>query len=289
MNEELKNYQDNSCPTPTGALVVIGGAEDRGKKPKEDDPEGIKMEVLESFVKLLPQESIHIEVITSAGSSDPEKSFQDYQRAFTKLGASVINHIHHDNREDVDFNQVEQRLRDADGIFIAGGDQLKLTAVYGGTKLLTLLKERYISEGLVIAGTSAGAMALSTPMIYAGVGRDEMINGNVKITTGLEFMRDACIDTHFVDRGRFVRMAQVIATNPGCIGVGIEEDTAIIVRNGTDGEVVGSGVAIFIHGRNTSTTNVTEIEELLTIRGLEVDILSKGETFKLPEINPPHK
>ena len=181
------------------------------------------------------------------------------------------------------------RFQAGRGIF-TGRYLMKYPALYyGGTDFLMVLKQRYIFDGLVIAGTSAGAMAMSTPMIYRGVGRDEMVNGNVKITTGLEFMRDVCVDTHFVDRGRFVRMCEVIATNPGCIGIGIEEDTAIIVKKGTDLEVSGNGVVIFIHGRNSKSTNITQTEDLLTIRGLEVDILSNGQTFQIPEINPPHK
>lgn len=284
---KIKKYPENPCPIPNGALIVIGGAEEREKA--SDKKNDIKMEVLEAFVNLLDNDKPHIEVITSALSEAPDESFHDYEKTFRKLGAATVGHIHHDDRENVDFSALEDRLNTVDGLFIGGGDQLKLTAIYGGTEFLTLLKKRYIFDRLVIAGTSAGAMAMSTPMIYRGVGRDEMINGNVKVTTGLEFMRDVCVDTHFVDRGRFVRMAEVIATNPGCIGVGIGEDTAIIVRGGIDIEVIGSGVVIFLHGRNSKTTNITETESLLTIRGLEVDILSKGEKYQLSIINPPHK
>ncbi len=144
---------------------------------------------------------------------------------------------------------------------------------------------------MVIAGTSAGAMAMSTPMIYEGAGKDEMIAGHVKMTTGLEFLRDVCIDTHFVNRGRFVRMSQVIATNPTSIGVGIEEDTAMLVRNGKDAVVVGCGVIIVINGFQSHGANIHNHadDEMLTVRGLNVDILSKGEKFTIPEINPPHK
>jgi len=278
----------NHCPVPKGVLLVIGGAEDKGDQEKNDLAEGVKMEVLNCFIKLLNQKAPVIEVITTAGSSDPEGSFEEYKKTFTELGAHQVNHIHHDQRNEIDFPNLENRLKACHGIFLAGGDQLKLTSIYGGTKLLWLLKQRYIHEKIVIAGTSAGAMAMSTPMIYAGVGRDEMINGNVKITTGLEFIRDVCVDTHFVDRGRFVRMAQVIATNPTCIGVGVEEDTALIIRNGKDAEVLGTGVVIILNGLNSTTSNIAK-GALLTLRGLQVEILSKGEIYSLPEINPPHK
>jgi cyanophycinase len=290
-----KEREDNNCPTPNGILVIIGGAEDKGKEeakekePKEPDP--ARMEVLKTFMEVMDTDDPHIEVITTASSDEPAESFKDYERAFREMGAKTINHIHHDERGEINFQELEDRLNQAHGVFFSGGDQLKLTSIYGGTKTLYLLKKRYIYEGLVIAGTSAGAMAMSTPMIYQGVGKEEMIAGHVKITTGLEFLRDVCIDTHFVNRGRFVRMAQVIATNPTSIGLGIEENTAIIVRNGKDAEIVGEGVVIIINGYNSRGTNIAKAthDEMVTIRGLQVDILSKGEVYEIPEINPPHK
>jgi cyanophycinase len=277
------------CPVPNGILLAIGGAEDRGQDERTQEGNEVRMEVLQTFVDLLDTQNGRIELITSASNADVKVTYQEYKEAFTKCGAGYVGHIHHNKREEINFEEIEQRLREADGVFFAGGDQLKLTSIYGGTKTLLLLKKRYIYEKLVIAGTSAGAMALSTPMIYAGVGRDEMIAGNVKVTTGLEFLKDICIDTHFVHRGRFVRMSQVIAENPTSIGIGIEEDTAIIVRNGVDMEVIGCGVIIIINARNSFGSTIAEgKEELLTIRGLEVDILAKGQHYKFEQVNPPH-
>lgn len=280
--------EKNECPTPAGVLLVIGGAED--KDGKGDDKDATQMEVLEAFVKALNSAKPTIEVVTTAGSADPEGAFRNYEKSFMKLGAGTVNHIRHDSREDVLIEELGERITAADGLFFAGGDQLKLTSIYGGTEFMYLIKQRYIRNGLVVGGTSAGAMAMSTPMIYAGVGRDEMIAGNVKITTGLEFLRDVCIDTHFVNRGRFVRMAQVIATNPAAIGIGIEENTALLVRNGTDAEVIGCGVVIMIDGKETSENNITKFnnDEVLSIRGLKVDILARGEKFQIPQMNPPH-
>jgi cyanophycinase len=274
---------------PKGKLLIIGGAEDKGEKDARQQ-NGIKMEVLQCFIALLPVKKGSIEVITTAGSEDPAGTFRKYKKAFTGLGAGNINHIHHDSRELVALEPLKERLEKAAAIFFSGGDQLKLTSIYGGTELLVLLKQRYIRDGLVIGGTSAGAMALSTPMIYGGVGRDEMIAGNVKVTTGLEFLRDVCIDTHFVNRGRFVRIAQVLAENPGSIGIGIEDDTAIIVSGGTEAEVVGCGVVITIEAQQSYGTNITQHEDNvpLTVRGLRVNILSKGQLYSIPMLNPVH-
>jgi cyanophycinase len=284
----------NSCPVPRGSLLIIGGAENKdvSNSSNEKEKTGITDSgILESFFKITSSDTPVIELITTASSSDPEDIFNEYKESFESYGNCTVNHIHHDGRNQVNVTELADRLNKAHGVFFSGGDQLKITSVYGGTEFLRLIKERYIFDDFVIAGTSAGAMAMSTPMIYAGVGRNEMIAGNVKITTGLEFLKDVCIDTHFVDRGRFVRMAQVIATNPSIIGMGIEEDTAILVKNGVEGTVIGSGVIIIITGVNSSETNVTEFndEKLISIRGLNVDILSRGDFYTIPQMNPPHQ
>jgi cyanophycinase len=281
----------NECPTPNGTLMVIGGAEKKGNNGENErskPDEGI--EILKTFMKLIPEEAPIVELITTAGSKNVEDTYETYKKVFLSLGASGVNHIHHDAREELNDEELELRLNTAHAVFFAGGDQLKLTSIYGGTPFLFLLKNRYIYENVVVAGTSAGAMALSTPMIYDGTGKEEMIAGQVKITTGFEFIHDVCVDTHFVDRGRFVRMAQVIATNPACIGIGIEEDTAIIVK-GLHATVVGSGVVITIDGKNSRKNNITDYSEntVITIQNLSVSILGAGEEFEIPQLNPPHK
>jgi cyanophycinase len=220
-----------------------------------------------------------------------EESFEDYRKAFEECKITNVGHIHHGHRQEVlDDQALLERMEKADAIFFAGGDQLKYTYLYGGTPFLTGLKQRYINEKVVIAGTSAGAMSMSTPMIYAGNDEVQELGGMIKITTGLEFLKDACIDTHFVQRGRFVRMAQVIATNPGCIGIGIEEDTAMIVHNGVNAEVVGTGTIIIIEGFHISQASIDEFtsEKPVTIRNLKVHILSEGDKYLIPQHNPPH-
>lgn len=277
--EEIKKYQEmNDCPVPNGTLMIIGGGQERDV-------------VIKEFISLIQQENPVIELITTAGSEDVEGTYQEYKALFEKFSNCTVNQIHHDKREFIDQEESEARLNAAHAVFIAGGDQLKLTSIYGGTGFLFLLKHRYIYEGLLVGGTSAGAMVLSTPMIYAGTGQSEMIAGAVKVTTGFEFLRDVCIDTHFVERGRTVRLAQVIATNLSTIGLGIEEDTAVIVRNGVDATVVGNGVVMIMDGKESFGSNVTDFDEemKLTIRNLKISILSKGETFNIHQLNPPHK
>jgi cyanophycinase len=283
----------DECPFPAGILVIIGGKEkkDQQASEKEKPATSVKSDILQRFTELTGKKFANIQVVTS-GSEEGDSMFDEYKKAFNELGHTAIGHIHHTIRQEVlDDGKLLQKVKDADAFFLAGGDQLALTSLYGGTPFLTQLKERYIADKIVIGGTSAGAMALSTPMIYAGNEEVQEISGEIKVTTGLEFLKDVCVDTHFVHRSRFVRLAQVIATNPGCTGIGIEEDTAVIIRNGLEGEVLGSGTVIVILGlfiAGSDMSNFTE-KKPVSVRNLKVDILAPEDKFEIRQLNPPHK
>lgn len=270
-----------NCPLPNGKLMLIGGAENKSPTELTDKS------VLSAFIELCGKSPV-IEIITTAGLEEVNDTYNIYATCFSALGASATGHIHHENRPwDADL---AERIDKANGIFFTGGDQLKLTAIYGGTEIMGQIKNRYIYSGLIVAGTSAGAMAMSTPMIFDGTGKNEMVAAGVKVTTGFEFLRDVCVDTHFVHRGRFVRMAQVIATNPASIGIGIEENTAIIVTEAFNCEVIGNGVVILLDGEGSNGSNITSFDDDLkiTIRDLKVSVMSMGEKFVIPCRNIPH-
>lgn len=289
----IQQKKENHCPVPSGILVVIGGKENKGEEHpdnKKRPGDFVRLEVLKAFKEQTHKRDPRIEVITSS-SSEGAASFQDYQKALAHIELNNIGHIHHEKRSEIIEDPMIERIKAADAFFLSGGDQLKLTSLYGGTDFLLALKERYIHDNLVIAGTSAGAMALSTPMIYAGNEEVQELGGEIKVTTGLEFMKDVCIDTHFVHRGRFVRMAQVVVTNPTCIGIGIEEDTAIIVKNGTEVEVTGTGLVIVVEGHRISFSNMEDFtkDKPVTIRDLNVHLLSSGDKYEIRQRNPQHK
>ncbi|MFL5740306.1 MAG: cyanophycinase [Flavisolibacter sp.] len=288
-----KQVKENHAPVPEGTLVIIGGKENKG----EDAPENkkkpadfVKLEVLEAFKKATHKRDPLVEVVTTASSLGTE-TFNDYKRVFEKIGITKIGRIHHNSRQEVLDDPLIERIKNADAMFFSGGDQLLLTAIYGGTEFLTQLKEKYIGEPLVVAGTSAGAMALSTPMIYAGNEELQELGGEIKVTMGLEFMKDVCIDTHFVHRGRFVRMAQVVVTNPTSIGIGIEEDTCILVQKGKEMKVTGTGLVIVIEGFQIKEANIKDFtsDKPVTARNLNVHLLADGDKYLIPEVNPPHK
>jgi cyanophycinase len=285
--------EKNECPVPEGILVIVGGKENKGQGDSENhqSPDGFdRLEIHKQFIELIGKDQPLVEFITSAGE-DGRETFEEYKVLYEQLGITRVGHIHHTVRKEALQEDLVARIRQADAFFFSGGDQLLLSSLYGGTPLLTELKHRYIYDKIVIGGTSAGAMAMSTPMIYAGNQEVQQIGGEIKVTTGLEFLKDVCIDTHFVHRGRFIRLAQVIATNATCIGMGIEEDTAVIVRSGIEAEVIGSGTVILIEGFKISESNIKDFtqKKTISIRDLTVHILGNKDRFHIPKTNPLHR
>jgi len=192
----------SECPVPEGILVIIGGKENKGEgdSGNHESPVGSdRLQIHKRFIELIGKDRPSIEFITSAGD-DGREAFEEYKALYEELGVTRVGHIHHTQRKEVIEEDVT-RIERADAFFFSGGDQLLLSSLYGGTPFLTELKNRYIYDKIVIGGTSAGAMAMSTPMIYAGSQEVQQIGGEIKVTTGLEFLKDVCIDTHFVHRG----------------------------------------------------------------------------------------
>jgi cyanophycinase len=282
---ENKSNGKNKAPIPRGKLIAIGGKENKGEQPErgsaqEDNKNFLEYAILERFVKELKGQNPRIAIIPTA-STVPEEISKDYIEVFQSLGVNNLEVVDIRNREDAMKKEYLDIISEVDGVMFTGGDQLRLTSIYGGTAILDKLKERYIYEDFVIAGTSAGAAALSTPMIYEGQSGGAYLKGDVRVTLGLEFIKDVAIDTHFIARGRIVRMTQCLAGNPSCIGMGLEEDTAMLITDGRHGEVLGSGLVTIVDPRGATETNLyTAVTgEPVTIRNLTVHLLGKGDTY----------
>jgi cyanophycinase len=164
-----------------------------------------------------------------------------------------------------------------------GGDQLRLTSIFGGTQFHHLLLERYMNEDFVISGTSAGAAASSNNMIYQGSSSEALLKGEVKITGGLGFINNVIIDTHFVQRGRIGRLLYACASNPINIGIGLGEDTGLLITDGHLMEGIGSGLVILVDGTHMRDTNITEVQigEPISIENLTVHVVAFGDKFDL--------
>lgn len=271
---------------PKGILIPVGGAEDKGTDLEAGIIERNRLNffeigILKNITTIIGNTSNRIEVITTA-STIPDEVAENYLSAFAKLGYENVGHMRIRSREEVD--EYLTRLQNCNGIMFSGGNQLKLSSIFGGTEFLDLLKQRYTEEeGFVIAGTSAGAMAMSNNMIYEGNAGRAHLKGEVRMTSGLGFMDGVIIDSHFDKRGRFARLAQAVAANPGAIGVGLGEDTGIVVRNGFDIEAIGSGAVTIVDGKNVGYNNIGDVDfgMPISVEGLLVNIISKGNTYNL--------
>ena len=275
---------------PKGKLISVGGAEDKGTDLEQGFIQRNRLNffelgILKRFINEVGGIEKRIEVITTA-SSIPVEVGDNYLDAFGKIGCKNIGVIDIRKREDVFEEGFINRVKNADGIMFSGGDQLRLTSIFGGTEIYNVLHERYFNEeGFVIAGTSAGAMAMSNTMIYQGKSELAHLKGEVKITTGLAFMGNVIIDSHFDKRGRFNRLAQAVASNPQCTGIGLGEDTGVIVTGGNSLEVVGSGAVVIVDGRDIRHTNITEVGmgEPIALDNLRVSIMVRGNRYLLKE------
>jgi cyanophycinase len=167
----------------------------------------------------------------------------------------------------------------------SGGNQLRLSVTDGGTEFLAIMKRRYMNEDFVIAGTSAGAMAMSKTMIYEGNATRAHLKGEVKITTGLGFIDSVIIDSHFEKRGRFGRLAQAVATNPSLIGIGLGEDTGMLITEGDKMEAIGSGLVVIIDGHDILHNNIGDIPDgnPISIENLKVHFCEKGNGYVISE------
>lgn len=259
-----------------GKLLIIGGAED-----KKGD-----CRILKKFIQLAGGEEADIAVITTA-TEKPKEVGQDYQDIFLSLGAQRVDPIHINTRADAEDVYLEERLKQATGIFFTGGDQLRITSTLGGTPISGLLYEIY-QKGVVIAGTSAGASVMSDTMIVGGKSNDTPKKSMLSMAPGLGFLKEVLIDQHFAQRGRIGRLLEAIAQNPFILGIGIDEDTAIVVNSHAHFEVLGSQTVTVADGRFVTHTNISELEpqESLALLNVVLHVLPSGYRFDLQKREP---
>ncbi len=276
--------------TPKGKLIAIGGNEDKGKEPegghntKVFTHNFIEEGILRRVVDEMGGTSARIAVITSA-SSIPEEVAKNYIGAFGKLGVKDLDILDIRDRGQVKPEMIK-RLAKCDGVMMSGGNQLRLTTIFGGTAFLQLMKRRYEQEDrFVIAGTSAGAMCMSSTMIYQGHSASGLIKGGVKLTTGASLIQDVIIDSHFVERGRFSRLTQAVAANPAAIGIGLGEDTGVVITGADMLETIGSGQVMIFDGHEITYSDYADVEEgePFSIEGMKVHIISKGHSYSVQQ------
>lgn len=275
---------------PKGKLIIIGGAVDLGSSLSFNEnishPHYIKF-FERGILKRIITEAGHgqdtiVEVITTA-SQIPDIVGAEYIKSFKQFQLNNISVLDIRSREDANKPEFIERINKAHVIMFTGGDQLRLSAIFGGTEFLRTLKRRYLEENFVIAGTSAGAAAASTNMIYRGSSSEALIKGEVQITGGLGFIDSVIVDTHFVQRGRIGRLFYAVATNPGMLGIGLGEDAGLLITEGNCMEAIGSGLTILVDGRFISETSIYDVQmgSPVSIDNLRVHVMSIFDKFDL--------
>ena len=274
---------------PKGKLIAIGGAEDKGTDLEtgefhRNNLNFFEQGILRQVVAASGGPNARIEVITTA-SMIPYEVGDTYLNAFGKIGCTNIGLLHIRNRQDTTNEEYLNRIRQCDAVMFSGGNQLRLSVTDGGTEFLSILKKRYQEEDFLIAGTSAGAMAMSQTMIYEGNATRAHLKGEVKMTTGLGFISSVIIDSHFEKRGRFGRLAQAVACNPSMIGIGLGEDTGMLITEGNKMEAIGSGLVVIVDGHEMMHSNIADIPDgnPISIENLKVHFCEKGNGYIINE------
>jgi len=268
-----------------GTLIPIGGNEDKGAKTSEMHTlDFVEDGILSHVVKESGGLDSLIVVIPTA-SSIPDEVGENYMNAFRKLGCENVKVLKLTKREQADDPEFLKWVEKADCVMFSGGNQSKIVDKIGQTKMHEILQQRYLHEDFVIAGTSAGAMAMSTEMIAGGTGTDAFFKGAVDMRKGMGFFPELIIDSHFIQRGRFGRLAEAVATFPKLIGVGLAEDTAIVIKKCNDFKIIGSGMVI-IFDPSQLTHNARELlaeGTPMSMSNLTVHVLSNSDLFYVDE------
>lgn len=270
---------------PKGRLLIIGGAEDKGEEKlliANHNPKFVEMEILKELVAVKSRNP-RIEVITTA-SDEPQKQKKKYEAAFQKVGYKNVGFMNIQSKEEARDEEYSKRIKRAKTVLFAGGDQFKIATILGGTMIAEVIKNKYYEDkDFTVAGTSAGAAVVPEVMIQSGGTYEALFESDLKTGGGLGLMEGCIIDTHFIKRGRFGRLAQAIIRNPGQMGIGLGEDTAIIIKKGYEVKCLGSGMVVIIDGRDIEHTNINEVKdnEAIYVDNLRVHLLIKNCKFNI--------
>jgi len=266
-----------------GTLIPVGGNEDKGfHNADRFRLDFISEGILSKIVFEAGGKNSKILVITTA-SGIPKEVGANYMEAFEKLGCKDVTPLYIDSKEIADEAASLDLLKSCDCIMFSGGNQSKITKHFRNTEFHKILKERYHNEEFVVAGTSAGAMCMSKEMISGGSSKESFIKGATKMRQGLNLIPELIIDTHFIQRGRFGRLSEAVARFPNRIGIGLAEDTGLIIKNGNIMEVTGSGMVIIFDPGELTHNNIAILKDStpLTMTNLHVHVLSAGDRYDI--------
>src|SRR6195952_176869 len=259
--------------TRPGPLIIIGGHEDK---------EGKRL-ILKEVARRVRGGRL---VIATVASHEPEGYFETYQKAFEGLGVGELVELYVHDRAETLSDEATATLENAAGVFFTGGDQLRISSQIGDTPVERAIREVHAAGGL-IAGTSAGASGMSDTMLVRGTSSETHRIGDLHMAAGLGLIHDVIIDQHFAERGRIGRLLGAVAQNPRVLGIGIDEDTAIIVEEGAF-TVHGRAGVYVVDGAGVTQSNIAEAkpDRALSIYDIRMHVLSAGDRFDLVERRP---
>ncbi|MBY3038787.1 cyanophycinase [Rhizobium laguerreae] len=256
-----------------GTLIIIGGHEDH-------DGERV---ILKEVAKHVRDGKL---VLATVASHEPEGYLEKYQSSFGELGVSKVTELYIEERDQATSEEKLATLRDVSAVFFSGGDQLRITSLIGDTPIYEHVHQIFANGG-VIAGTSAGASVMSDTMLVRGSNASSFRIGDLSMAPGLGLLPNVIIDQHFAERGRIGRLIGAVSQNPRVLGIGIDEDTAIVVR-GHRFDVIGTGAVYLVDAGHVTHTNIAEAspDEALSIYDLRLHVLSAGDGFNLESRRP---
>jgi cyanophycinase len=259
-----------------GTLIIIGGHEKDGDK-----------KILQTVADRVGSGKL---VVCTVATVEPEESFKEYRKIFKDLGVKRIEQLDIRIREEGYAEKVVSVLDGATVVFFTGGDQLKITSQLGDSRVYQRIQEIFQNGG-TIAGTSAGASVMSETMLISGTSDEShKLDSVLGMAPGLGLIQDVVIDQHFAERGRLSRLLAAITQNPRTLGVGIDENTAILVTDGDRFEVIGAGAVTVLDGSKISYSNLAEekdeMDKTLSVFDVKLHLLSEGNQFDLRERRP---
>ncbi len=268
-----------------GTLIPIGGNEDKGSGINEMyTMQFIGEGILSSVLKEAKGSFSTITVITTA-SKIPLEVGENYHEAFRKLGCETIHILDIRSLQEANSPAHLRLIESTDVLLFSGGDQSEIVKYIKGTLMHEVILRKLRDTEFVVAGTSAGAMCMSAEMIAGGSSTEAFRKGNVKMSHGMCFVQNAIIDSHFIQRGRFGRLAEAIAQFPHLLGIGLSEDTGIIIKNSDECKVIGSGMVILFDATHLTHNKINELETgtPLSMCNLSTHILAHGDRFTLSD------
>src|SRR5687768_15732591 len=253
-----------------GHLLVIGGAEDKYNERR----------ILKKFLSLAGDDKAEV-LIVPVASDFPEFAADVYTQAFRNLGVDNPRVLRATSRQDIVHADVDKLLDGVTGVFITGGDQMRLVSLLGGTEFAERLRQLVRDTNIVLAGTSAGAAGMSTSMIVRGEATSHPHKSAVRLSPGLGFLKNIIIDQHFTERGRISRLITAVSYNPYNLGIGIDENTAIILNSQGVMEVFGAGSATIVDGSKITYNEIAEVadHESFSVCGVQLHVLCDGLEF----------